>query len=383
LPILDPAKVRVAALQKDPAKVMGRDDLPTVANYVGKFSNLIWGKCSASTVRQNLAAVRNWIVPYLGHLRVHEVRKVVLGDFVTSLKQRNDSDGQPDPLGNASINFALRRVREILNNARDRFEGVANFKTPKIVFELENQLRNELSADEQAAFLGTFDDFEGFARYLADRSKKGRILSFDDRKSNNRMGLNFRPDGDAAQYYFARFQRTKALFVGFLHTGLRKSDLLDLRWSSVRFDEGLITVMMKKTKKPAIIPISLTLGQVLAAERDRPLAAVTDHVFLTPDGKPYAEVVVRRYFEIAKSLAGITRRVRIHDLRHSFASNLASQGFSPLVLRDLLGHTTTKQTERYARPNAMILDSVRAALDRSSDKSVTVDTLVDTAPQKH
>lgn len=87
------------------------------------------------------------------------------------------------------------------------------------------------------------------------------------------------------------------------------------------------------------------------------------HVFRTADGKPYAECVIRRYFAIAKAIAKITRRVRLHDLRHSFASGLASQGMTPLVLRDLLGHTTTKQTERYARPNASVADAVRAALD--------------------
>ncbi|SRR5216684_561472 len=96
----------------------------------------------------------------------------------------------------------------------------------------------------------------------------------------------------------------------------------------------------------------------------RSVAAISDHVLLTEEGIPYPEITIRRYFAIAKWIAGIKRRFRINDLRHTFASDLASDNFSTIVLRDLLGHTTTKQSERYARPNPQVLEAVRASLER-------------------
>ena len=43
--------------------------------------------------------------------------------------------------------------------------------------------------------------------------------------------------------------------------------------------------------------------------------------------------------------------IRFHDQRHTFASTLASKGINSFTLRDLLGHTSTRTTERYARPS--------------------------------
>lgn len=146
--------------------------------------------------------------------------------------------------------------------------------------------------------------------------------------------------------------------------GLRRGDLIDLRRPSVRFAEGLVTRTMKKTGKVTMVPMSDTLRETLTVAMSRSVAAITDHVFLTEEGIPYPEITIRRYFAIAKSIAGIKRRFRINDLRHTFASDLASDGFSTLVLRDLLGHTTTKQSERYARPNSQVAEAVRASLER-------------------
>jgi site-specific recombinase XerD len=65
----------------------------------------------------------------------------------------------------------------------------------------------------------------------------------------------------------------------------------------------------------------------------------------------------------AKKIAGITCRCRFHDLRHSFASRLASKGVSLQVIAKALGHTSSSTAERYARPNEEALQTVRDALD--------------------
>lgn len=53
---------------------------------------------------------------------------------------------------------------------------------------------------------------------------------------------------------------------------------------------------------------------------------------------------------------------RFHDQRHTFASTLASKGIKSFTLRDLLGHTSTRTTERYARPSTETFAAVAAAL---------------------
>jgi integrase len=93
-------------------------------------------------------------------------------------------------------------------------------------------------------------------------------------------------------------------------------------------------------------------------------------VFAHPDGSRIQDV--KRSFATACHRAGITD-FRIHDLRHTCAAWLASAGVPLTEIRDLLGHTTVKMTERYAH---LAPENVRAAvalLEGSASRSSHVD----------
>jgi site-specific recombinase XerD len=75
---------------------------------------------------------------------------------------------------------------------------------------------------------------------------------------------------------------------------------------------------------------------------------------------------LHRYFKIAKAIAGITRRCRVNDLRHTFASNLATNGCNLVDIRAALAHTSTRMSERYAKPSPERLEAVRAAINRAT-----------------
>ena len=87
-------------------------------------------------------------------------------------------------------------------------------------------------------------------------------------------------------------------------------------------------------------------------------------MFVDEGGRLYSETRIRRTFALAKSLAGIKRRFRPHDLRHTFACRLASAGVSLQIIAKSLGHTTTQMAERYARPSAEAMRMVCDALER-------------------
>ena len=72
---------------------------------------------------------------------------------------------------------------------------------------------------------------------------------------------------------------------------------------------------------------------------------------VTEAGRPYSVTILERYFRLAKRLAGIDRRLRFHDLRHSFASDLASAGVGLQIIQKALGHSTPAMTIRYAKPS--------------------------------
>jgi integrase len=184
--------------------------------------------------------------------------------------------------------------------------------------------------------------------------------------------------GEAAGCLFERFRELRPLFVVAIETGLRKGDLLSLRWSSVDLKNGWLRVSMGKTQEEALVPLSRLCREALEECRTR----VVGHEFvfvsegaprrkastraLAPQWRRVPEVRILRAFETAKKLAGITRRFRFHDLRHTFASTLASEGVSLQVIAKALGHTTTRMSERYARPSEEAIRKAADALDRAN-----------------
>ena len=142
-------------------------------------------------------------------------------------------------------------------------------------------------------------------------------------------------------------------------------DILNLEWTQVDLDGGFIRLLMKKTKKWAVVPISTLCRAALKECRER--GVVSRYVFVNADGSRIADITLRRAFLRAKRIAGITRRFRFHDLRHTAACTLASAGVSLQVIQKILGHTSSKMTERYVRVNdAAVAEATRALDARNS-----------------
>ena len=228
-----------------------------------------------------------------------------------------------------------------------------------------------LNSSEQDAFLASFDDREGFRKYLSETQKrKGKVITSPRFGFKPRaFGGGRHPDSDAADIYFERFRRSKLLFIAAIDTGYRATDLRLLKRTSIDDINRVATVIPEKTRrksgKAAVVALS---DRCYSAILDSTNGAVTntEYVFSTAEGRPYSVATVKRYFSIAKKIAGITRRCRINDLRHTFASNLASNGCNLLVIRDALGHTSTRMSERYAKPSEASLDTMRDALNRAA-----------------
>lgn len=155
----------------------------------------------------------------------------------------------------------------------------------------------------------------------------------------------------------ARYPRVPArpILTVALETGLSRSDLLGLRKDAVDFDGRFIRVPRLKTGVMSTIPISplceKALRQAFRLSRNR-------HVFNV------SLKHLLRSFERAKLEAGITRRLRFHDLRHSFGSNLARRGCPIQIISKAMGHADIAMTMRYSRVDeAAVQREVQAALE--------------------
>lgn len=126
-----------------------------------------------------------------------------------------------------------------------------------------------------------------------------------------------------------------------LHTGMRKGEILSLKWGQIR--NGFIYLEETKTKERRVIPVNETLSRALKEIRKE--QGLTSKYVFTYAGRSFSRV--DRAFHGALTRAKI-EDFRFHDLRHTFASHVLMKGGSLKDVQELLGHKSMTMTLRYA-----------------------------------
>lgn len=138
-----------------------------------------------------------------------------------------------------------------------------------------------------------------------------------------------------------------------LHTGMRQGEIRGLQWSSIDWQNGIITVRhalcdyskqlgSPKSNRARYIPMTPEVRESLEARR-KP----DGYVFLDADGKTFNHKRLARRLEAVIARAGL-KHFGWHVLRHTFASRLSELGAPIVVVKDLLGHASIATTMRYA-----------------------------------
>lgn len=128
-----------------------------------------------------------------------------------------------------------------------------------------------------------------------------------------------------------------------LLVGLRKREILDSKWEDVDLERRMWRIPFSKAGKKEHVVLSLAAVAVL---EQLPRWKGCPYVLPNPRTlKPFTDV--QEAFQTACRRAGI-KGCRIHDLRHTFASNLVNAGQSLYVVSKALRHSTTQMSERYA-----------------------------------
>lgn len=166
----------------------------------------------------------------------------------------------------------------------------------------------------------------------------------------------------------AEAHRLHALFVLALHTGMRRSELLGLRWSDVDLEGGSLEVrrgltaasggaVVAATKRPSSrrkIDLSETALSALHAHRKcqreeelaSPIWQPTNYVFAGRAGGHLSPHTVRTSFAALVRQVGLPEETRFHDLRHTFATLSLAAGTDIKTVSEMLGHSDTSTTLR-------------------------------------
>lgn len=145
--------------------------------------------------------------------------------------------------------------------------------------------------------------------------------------------------------------------------GCRKQELIESRWTDFDLEHRTWRIPMAKSGKARHVPLSSAVLSILA---QLPRWEGRPFVVANPDTlKPYVQI--HRSWDNARKAAGLPD-VRIHDLRHSMASNMVNSGRSIYEVAKVLGHSQLKTTQRYAH---LSQETLLAAVDAAANATGT------------
>jgi integrase len=284
---------------------------PTVAELCDRFEAEHLPRKAPSTAGEYRRSLRNHVRPFFGlHTKVGDV---AFAD-IDRLHRRLTAEGKP-----FAANRTLALVSKMFSLAV-RWGMRSDNPCRNIERNYEGKRRRYLSGDE----------LERLTKALAEH-----------------------PDKQAAD-----------IIRLLLLTGCRRGEALSMRWADVDLTNAVWSKPGSTTKQRSdhIVPLSAPARQLLSdiAEQTGKRHALPTFVFPSAlSGSGHRTHVKRDWRQLCRA-AGITG-LRVHDLRHSFASQLASGGASLPLIGALLGHATPTTTARYAH---LFDDPQRAATER-------------------
>lgn len=137
-------------------------------------------------------------------------------------------------------------------------------------------------------------------------------------------------------------EHLRPIVIVALHTGMRKGEVLNLKWNDVDFKRNVIYLYQTKNEEKREVRMNEEAKTTLIKIKKHPDSS---YIFCNKDGKPYGDIKKSFFTAIKKS--GIIN-FHFHDLRHTFASHLVMSGVDLNTVRELLGHKTLDMTLRYS-----------------------------------
>jgi integrase/recombinase XerD len=345
---------------KDCIAIRGRLTTPSY-NVINKFP----GRLYTRTLRcfyvpyskQNVDSLREMLSPF-GEIR-----------FQDSIKPKEEQQVIPEVLLPEEYIPTLQRLRysqATIDNYAIQFKKFLAHLHPKVVtaiveqdvhdylLHLVNVRRVSLSTQNQA--------INSIKFYLEHVLKGDRKVYYTERP---RKELKL-PTVLSEEEIIRLFEHTKnvkhrAILFLIYSAGLRMSEILNLKWDDIDVKRNVIYVRGGKGNKDRITLLSSLAYSYLIEYRA--IYNPKSWVFEGGPGKPYSALSINNIIKRSGKLAGIAKTISAHTLRHSFATHLLEKGTDLRYIQTLLGHESSKTTERYAHVTKRGFDKLISPLD--------------------
>ncbi|MCP4098768.1 MAG: tyrosine-type recombinase/integrase [Planctomycetaceae bacterium] len=276
-------------------------------------------RLKSSTICNYEINLRRHANPHIGHLKITEIAR-------TDIIQMHNAIGEKSPI---TANRTVETISAVFRYAQDKGLVEEGHNPTKGVRSFKESRRERFLSEEEFVRLGAslrLAETEGipWANLARDDQSKHAVKVGNQRTVFSSVAIN-----------------TIRLLI---FTGCRLREILNLTWEEVDLERGLLFLADSKTGARAVV-----LNQLAHNILERQLLKGV-YVFATEfEDKPRADL--NKPWRAVRRHAGL-EDVRLHDLRHSFASVGASAGMGLPIVGALLGHKQAATTERYAHLDA-------------------------------
>lgn len=306
-----------ARLGADPAGERAQNrEAPTLREFVGRYiDEEAKQKLQPSSVYNYELCLRKHAIPAIGSLKLHAVTKADIARFHSKL-------GKTRP---TMANRVVKAVSSLYRYAAIAGEVDEGFNPTRGIRFFNEESRERYLTTEELQRLGAtlrLAETEGLPWNVDEAKPKAKHLA----RPENRLVV-------LSPYAVAAVRLL-------LFTGCRVSEILNMKWEDIDFERGLLVLPKSKTGKRYVVLNSEAISVLNALER------VGGYIVAGDDPEKPRKDLKKPWARITKhaELNGL----RLHDLRHSFASVGAGGGLGLPIVGKLLGHTQAQTTARYA-----------------------------------
>ena len=289
--LCDRARAQIA-VGNDPAHVKQQQRAaPTLAQFFNE-SYLPYIQSYKRSWETDVSVFKNHVLPHIGNLYLDDIETKDIGTVMSLAKLH---------LCNGSSNKILILLRYMFNLAvKWRTAGITENPTEALKLGKVNAHRE---------------------RFLS-AAETQRLLE----------AVNLSPN-----------KKLKYIIPMLLLTGARKREVLDAKWRDVDLERSFWRIPITKSGRERYVPLSSAALDLLEKV---PRSRFSDYIFENPrTHKSFSNVFFS--WDTARTQAGL-KDVRMHDLRHSFASFLVNAGCSLYEVQKILGHASVSMTQRYS-----------------------------------
>lgn len=184
------------------------------------------------------------------------------------------------------------------------------------------------------------------------RAMFNKAIAWGKLKDNPVKSVRFYSEPDGRNRFLEKEQmdnliincdtRLRPIVILALYTGMRKGEILNLKWHDIDFKRNIITLLKTKNGKVRYVPMNLLVKSALSDIARHP---ESPYIFCNDNGQRLKDM--RKSFATALKKSGIIN-FHFHDCRHTFSSQLAISGVDMNRVRELLGHRDISMTLRYS-----------------------------------